>query len=263
MYKRVDKNYRIVYNKKVQSHYFELKIKVGDVYKSCSPGQFFMIGVPGVFLRRPFGICDADDGEGGCVSFLYKVVGKGTKILSNIKSGMLQLLGPLGKGYDLEPLVNIIVCDNDACDNSNNVIVAGGTGIASIHFLASRLKNKSTLYYGAKSESDLLYLDNFRKLGWKVVLSTEDGSKGYKGYITDILSKQLKKRDTLFACGPTPMLKEILEIARKKNVLGFASLEEKMACGLGNCQGCAVKINRQNKMICKDGPVFKVEDIEL
>jgi len=262
MRQRFDEDYEIIYNRRIQSHYFELKIKVGDIYKYCFPGQFFMISVPGVFLRRPFGICDANDKEKS-VSFLYKIVGKGTEILANIKSGTLKLLGPLGKGYDLEFSTALNSDAYTYVDHGNNVIVAGGTGIASVHFLASRLKKKGILYYGARSKSDLLHLANFRGLGWRIILSTEDGSEGYKGYITDILSEQLKSRDTIFTCGPVPMLKEVFKIAKGRNVLGFASLEEKMACGLGNCQGCAVKIRGQSKMVCKDGPVFKIEDVEL
>jgi dihydroorotate dehydrogenase electron transfer subunit len=249
MNKRFDKNYRIIYNKNIYADYFELKVETDSVSEYCSPGQFFMIGIPGIFLRRPFGICGV---KGETVSFLYKVVGTGTKILSGIKSGMLQLLGPLGRGYDLE-----------AYKESKHVIVAGGAGIAPVHFLASRLKKKGDFYYGARTKSDLLYLNKFHKMGWNIFISTEDGSKGYKGYITDILSKQLQDNSALFTCGPAPMLKKVLQIAKEKNAKGFVSLEEKMACGLGNCQGCAVRINGQIKMTCKDGPVFKIEQVEL
>jgi dihydroorotate dehydrogenase electron transfer subunit len=271
--KRFDQSYKIISNKKICADYFELKIKTGDVVKHCSPGQFFMIDVPGVFLRRPISIYNA---KKGTLSFLYKVIGKGTKILSGINGSCMQskqetssidgrkntkdynhcneikMLGPLGKGYDLETY-----------KESNHIIVAGGTGIASIHFLATKLKKKGTLYYGARSKEDLLCLDKFKKIGWKVIVSTEDGSKGYKGYITGILAEKLKNSDTLFACGPTPMLKKVLQVAKSKNVKGFVSLEDKMACGIGNCQGCAVKINDEIKMICKDGPVFKIEQVEL
>jgi dihydroorotate dehydrogenase electron transfer subunit len=247
--KRFDKSYKIISNKEVCAGYFELKIKAGDITAYCLPGQFFMIGVPGVFLRRPFGIYDV---KKGILSFLYKVVGKGTKVLSLMQSGQIELLGPLGKGYNLETYKKL-----------NHIIVAGGTGIASVHFLADKLKEKGTLYYGARSKKDLLCLDKFKKIGWKVVVSTQDGSKGYKGYITDVLSEKLKENDVIFVCGPTPMLKEVLRLAKSRDIKGFASLEEKMACGVGNCQGCAVKINGQMKMACKDGPVFKIEEVEL
>jgi dihydroorotate dehydrogenase electron transfer subunit len=246
---RFDKNYKIISNKELCAGYFELKIKTDNVEKHCLPGQFFMIKVPGVFLHRPLSIHDVKEDT---LSFLYKVVGKGTTILSSIATGTIQLLGPLGKGYDLETY-----------KDSNHVIVAGGTGIASVHFLAAKLSKKGTLYYGARSQKDLLCLDKFKELGWKIEVSTEDGSAGYRGYITDILQKSLKPNDVMFACGPTPMLEKVLELAKEKNVKGFASLEEKMACGLGNCQGCAVKVDGKTKMTCKDGPVFKIEQVGI
>jgi dihydroorotate dehydrogenase electron transfer subunit len=252
--KRFDKTYKIVSNKEVCAGYFELKVKANDI-KHCLPGQFFMIGIAGVFLRRPLSVYNL---KTNVVSFLYKVVGKGTVILSRMRSGQLQILGPLGKGYALE-----------ICKDLNYVVVAGGTGIASLHFLATKLgknkpyKKKGTLYYGVRSKKDLLCLDKFKEIGWKVVVSTEDGSKGYKGYITDILEKKVKDSDVLFACGPMPMLKKVVQIAKEKKVKGFVSLEEKMACGVGNCQGCAVNINGAIKMTCKDGPVFKIEEVNL
>jgi dihydroorotate dehydrogenase electron transfer subunit len=247
--KRFDKSYEIISNKEACTGYFELKVKARDVAKHCLPGQFFMIEVPGVFLRRPISVYSVEKDN---IFFLYKVVGKGTSLLSSISEGTIQLLGPLGKGYDLETYKDY-----------NHVIVAGGTGIASVHFLASKLSKKGTLYYGARLQKDLLCLDKFEKLGWKIEISTEDGSQGHKGCITDILQKNLKSNDAIFVCGPTPMLKKVLEIAKEKNVKGFISLEEKMACGLGNCQGCVVKVDGKTKMTCKDGPVFKIEQVEL
>ncbi|MDR1926553.1 MAG: dihydroorotate dehydrogenase electron transfer subunit [Endomicrobium sp.] len=246
---RFDKSYKVISNKELCTGYFELKIKSDDVIKHCSPGQFFMIGIPGVFLRRPLSVHDV---RKDTVSFLYKVAGKGTKILSEIQFGELPFLGPLGNGYDL-----------DAYKEANHVVVAGGTGIASVYFLASKLKKKGILYYGVRSEKDLMCLHKLKQIGWEVTVSTEDGSKGYKGHITDLLSEKLKESDVIFVCGPTPMLKKILQIAKEKNVKGFVSLEEKMACGVGNCQGCAVKIDGQIRMTCKDGPVFKIEQVEL
>lgn len=247
--KRWDKNCEIISNKQICSDYYELKIKSPLPAAKCVPGQFFMISVPGVFLRRPISVHDCKNGH---VTFLYKAAGKGTKILSQIQTGEIKILGPLGNGYDLK-----------LPKNSESIIVAGGTGIASVHFLAARLKKRGTLFYGARSKEDLLCLHKFKKLGWKTVIATDDGTKGCKGFITELLETKLKNSDTLFACGPTPMLKKVLEIAKNKGVGGFVSLEEKMACGVGNCQGCAVKIGGVNKMTCKDGPVFKIEDVEL
>jgi dihydroorotate dehydrogenase electron transfer subunit len=287
--KRFDKSYKIISNKEISAGYFELKVKADAVSKYCYPGQFFMINIPEVFLRRPISIHCV---EKGTVSFLYSVVGRGTKILSEMGhySGSvlsrrgegkgccdeIKMLGPLGRGYGLtsnasSKFLSCVsfdsyeekLCPKTKDINFNPVIVAGGTGIASIHFLATKLSRKGILYYGARSKRDLLCLDKFRKIGWETIISTEDGSKGYKGYITDVLSENLKKSDTLFACGPILMLKKVLQIAIGKNIKGFVCLEEKMACGVGNCQGCAVKINGENKLICKDGPVFEIKNMEF
>ncbi|MDR3071686.1 MAG: dihydroorotate dehydrogenase electron transfer subunit [Endomicrobium sp.] len=247
--KRFDGNYKIISNREVRAGYFELIVKIDNITRYCSPGQFFMISVPEVFLRRPISIHYVKKDS---LSFLYKVVGKGTKILSKIQSGTLQLLGPLGNGYDFKNW-----------EQSSYTVVAGGTGIASIYYLATKLTQNGILYYGARSERDLVCLDKFKKMNWKVIISTEDGSKGYKGYITDMLLKGLNDTTLLIACGPTPMLKKVIQIAKVKCIKGFVSLEEKMACGIGNCQSCAVKINGQIRMICKDGPVFRIEEVEL
>jgi dihydroorotate dehydrogenase electron transfer subunit len=247
--KRFDKTCRIISNKEICAGYFELKVKIGSISEHCSPGQFFMIGIPGVFLRRPLSIHDF---KNGVLSFLYKIVGKGTAILSKMQSGELQFLGPLGDGYNLETYKDL-----------NHVIVVGGTGIASMYFLVTKLKKKGILYYGARSKKDLLCIDKFKNKGWEVIVATEDGTKGYKGYITDILETKIKNNDVLFACGPMLMLKKVSHIIKEKGVKGFVSLEEKMACGVGNCQGCAVKIDGQIKMVCKDGPVFKMGTIDF
>ncbi|MDR2426003.1 MAG: dihydroorotate dehydrogenase electron transfer subunit [Endomicrobium sp.] len=257
MNKRFDKSYKIISNKEVCGGYFELNVDAGnDVIKACAPGLFFMISVPGVFLRRPISIHNAID---GIISFLYKIAGEGTRKLSEIKTGEISMLGPLGSGYP----VSCHEYTSKFFQDYYPVIVAGGTGIASVYFLASKLENKGTLFYGARAKKDLLCLDKFKKLGWKVIVSTEDGSKGYKGLITQILERRLKTGYTLYMCGPAAMMKAVIKMAREKNICGYASLEEKMACGIGSCQGCAVQINGQNKMTCKDGPVFKIEEIEI
>ncbi|MDR0401634.1 MAG: dihydroorotate dehydrogenase electron transfer subunit [Endomicrobium sp.] len=260
MYNKFDENCKIIYNKRIQSNYFELKIKMIRAHRYCHPGQFFMISIPGVFLRRPFGVCRIDDKKGHVI-FLYKVVGRGTEILSRITHGTIKLLGPLGKNYNIKIFNNGDTVDSRS--GFNNIVVAGGTGISSVYFLVSKLKNNGILYYGARSKSDLLYLNNFSKLGWKTVLSTEDGSAGYKGYITDLLCKELNNKSVIFVCGPISMVKKTLCIAKSKNIDGFVSVEEKMACGCGNCQGCVINVNGQNKKVCKDGPVFRIKDIEL
>jgi len=240
--KRRDSALKVISNARLCGDYYILTFVGTREYETAAAGQFCMISARGFFLRRPISIYNVKAGK---ISFLYKVVGGGTKSMAKLKKGdSADVLGPLGTGYDVKA-------------GKLPVIVAGGTGIASVYFLATKLKAKGVLYYGARSKADLLCLKEFKKLGWRVEAATEDGSFGHKGYVTDIL--KLTKENTVYACGPMPMLKKVIAAAKK----GFVSLEEKMACGIGNCQGCAVKIRGEYKMTCKDGPVFKIEEAEL
>ncbi|MGA2090942.1 MAG: dihydroorotate dehydrogenase electron transfer subunit [Endomicrobiales bacterium] len=223
--------------------------------RSSCPGQFFMLTVPGVFLRRPLSVYCANKRR---LSFLYKVIGRGTELLSRMKPGALcDILGPLGTRYQYEDLSSETV----------PVIVAGGTGIASVNFLAQRLGRPGILFYGARTKKDLLCIKEFRTLGWHLHIATDDGSCGHKGFVTDIFKKFIDAHAgspaeasvlSLFACGPKPMTDRVCSLAKTKGIECQISLEEMMACGLGNCQGCAVKIDDEYKMVCKDGPVFTI-----
>ncbi len=248
--KRWDYQLEITENKNICLNFYKFSVVSKEIASAACAGQFCMIGLEKVFLRRPLSIYSADK-KTGTVSFLYKVVGKGTDILANLPIGsFVKVLGPLGQGYPL-----------DIKDNVEPVLVAGGTGVASIHFLASSLSKPGSLYYGVRKQEELMCLTEFEKMGWKINISTEDGSYGYKGFVTDLLAKQVQQNSVIYVCGPTPMMKKVAEIAKEKNISGYASLEQKMACGVGNCQGCAVKIKNSYKMACKDGPVFSIADI--
>ena len=248
--KRWDYQLEITENKNICLNFYKFSVVSKEIASAACAGQFCMIGLEKVFLRRPLSIYSVDK-KAGTVSFLYKVVGKGTDILANLPVGsFVKVLGPLGQGYPL-----------DIKENTEPVLVAGGTGVASIHFLASKLSKPGSLYYGVRKKEELMCVKEFEKMGWKINISTEDGSFGYKGFVTDLLSKQIQQNSIIYVCGPTPMMKKVAEIAKEKNILGYASLEQKMACGVGNCQGCAVKINNIYKMACKDGPVFSLTDI--
>ncbi|HBU70117.1 MAG TPA: hypothetical protein DEE98_07010 [Elusimicrobia bacterium] len=211
-----------------------------------------MLNVPGVFLRRPLSVYSVKKGE---VSFLYRVIGKGTKNLSQLKKGeVLKVFGPLGNGYDLSSARKKCV-----------VLLAGGTGLASLNCAAEKLSVPGIVLYGAKTKNDLASTDNLKKLGWDVRIYTDNGSKGKKGYVTEGIEAAVKKHGSncvIYACGPHLMLKTAATIAIKAGVEGYASLEEMMACGMGNCQGCAVEISGEYKMVCSDGPVFDIRQIE-
>ena len=248
--KRWDYQLEITENKNICLNFYKFSVVSKEIASAACAGQFCMIGLEKVFLRRPLSIYSIDK-KNGIVSFLYKVVGKGTDFLANLSVGStVKVLGPLGQGYPL-----------GIKENFEPVLVAGGTGVASIHFLASSLSKSGSLYYGVRKKEELMCLTDFEKLGWKINISTEDGSYGYKGFVTDLLAKQIQQNSIIYVCGPTPMMKKVAEIAEDKNISGFASLEQKMACGVGNCQGCAVKIDNAYKMACKDGPVFPIKGI--
>ncbi|MBO7610619.1 MAG: dihydroorotate dehydrogenase electron transfer subunit [Elusimicrobia bacterium] len=248
--KRWDYQLEITENKNICLNFYKFSIVSKEIASAACAGQFCMIGLEKVFLRRPLSIYSVDK-KNGTVSFLYKIVGKGTDILANLPVGSkVKVLGPLGQGYPL-----------DVKNNVEPVLVAGGTGVASIHFLASSLSKPGRLYYGVRKKEELMCLTEFEKKGWNLNISTEDGSFGYKGFVTDLLAKQIQHNSVIYVCGPTPMMKKVSEIAKEKNIPGYASLEQKMACGVGNCQGCAVKIKNAYKMACKDGPVFSISDI--
>ena len=248
--KRWDYQLEITENKNICLNFYKFSVISKEIASVATAGQFCMIALEKVFLRRPLSIYSVNKNT-GTISFLYKVVGKGTDVLAKIPVGnLVKVLGPLGHGYPLA-----------IKDNRKPVLVAGGTGIASIFFLANSLNTKGSLYYGVRKKEELMCLNEFEKMGWKINISTEDGSYGYKGFVTDLLAKQIQQNSIIYVCGPTPMMKKVSEIAKEKKILGYASLEEKMACGVGNCQGCAVKINNVHKMACKDGPIFPIENI--
>jgi dihydroorotate dehydrogenase electron transfer subunit len=221
-----------------------------------NPGQFYMIGVGATYdplLKRPFSFFRKTRYG---IQFLYSVRGKGTLMMKNLKQGeVINIVGPLGNGYPLPER------------NSLPVFVAGGTGIASVFSLFQRLSKKACLLYGAKCREDLIMLNGMRAIKERLILCTDDGSFGERGTAVDIMKKFLSKKTAsnsmpvIYACGPKPMLEAISKIALEKDLKGYISLEENMACGFGACLGCAVKTIHGYKRVCKEGPVFTIEEI--
>jgi dihydroorotate dehydrogenase electron transfer subunit len=207
----------------------------------------------------------------GGVEMLYEVVGTGTKLLSQEKAGgHLDVIGPLGNGFFLPRTTND--------ERRTTILVAGGVGVAplvalaenlaySVERIADRKKRKTHVLIGAKTKSHILCEKDFKKIGCEIKVSTEDGSKGKKGLITDVLTDFLRithdaRRMTIYACGPHPMLKAVARISSLMDVPCQVSLEEKMACGVGVCLGCPAKMKAGGyKMVCKDGPVFDAKEI--
>jgi dihydroorotate dehydrogenase electron transfer subunit len=250
-----------------------LEMSVPGHFAAASPGQFLHIRIEDScdpLLRRPLSIhdCYASRKKNALiVCILYEVVGKGTALLSEKKPfSEIDCLGPLGNGFDLEKI--------KSCKSV--YIVAGGMGVAPLFFLTRKIrelkipKSKTQIHIllGVKTKNDILREKEFKDLGCEVHVATEDGSKGFKGRVTELLKEKLQSPvtshqspATICACGPKPMLAVISEISRRNNIPAQVSLEEFMGCGLGACLGCVIRTTSGYKRICHDGPVFDSSEI--
>jgi dihydroorotate dehydrogenase electron transfer subunit len=228
---------------------FLLRLKAPRLAQAAKPGQFVMLKVSHAAdppLARPFSVAGA---EGSDLLILYKVLGKGTKLLSQAPPGWaLRMWGPLGHWFDLSV--------------DNPVLVAGGMGIAPMGFVAQKLKERKTPFgavYGARTGSELLVSRASR--GWE--LMTDDGSLWRKGQVTDALVSRLPIAGGLMTCGPLPMLKAVARMCQKAGVPCQVSLEAPMACGIGACMGCVMpKAGGGHIKVCQDGPVMDASRID-
>ncbi len=217
------------------------------------PGNFAEIQIENssdVFLRRPFSILDVDY-ENRIISFFIKIIGKGTKKLGEVRRGdKVSLIYPLGNSYSLpEPKKKVL-------------IVGGGSGIAPFVQLGRNLKvnsNDVTFLIGGKSKKDVLLTALFSEFG-EVLSTTEDGSMGEKGFVTDhsVFRSDNLPFDRIYSCGPDAMMKAVGRIAKQNEIDCEVSLENMMACGFGACLCCITETVEGNKRVCKEGPVFNV-----
>jgi len=264
----VQKKVKILANQRIKDNYFKLVLADRSVAKAALPGQFIHARITADFeplLRRPFSIHRAGKGN---LEILYEVVGNGTSILSQKKTGdYLDIMGPLGNGFKI-PTPYLPCRPAGTLNATRCILVAGGMGVAPLIFLAEKLvKSKILVLIGAKTKLQILCENEFKKLGCEVKIATDDGSSGFKGYVSDLLKHFLSTVDrrpsTIYACGPKPMLKEIKKVCATRNIFCQASFEENIACGLGACLGCAVKTRNGFKRVCVDGPVFDIKEVVL
>jgi len=250
---------------KIKPDVFLLSFDSAYISKNSRPGQFLHIKIIKTILRRPFSIHCI---KGKTVFILFRIRGRGTKVLSEYKPGdRLNIIGPLGKGFNYEGRGALRLRSGQARDE-RRIIVAGGLGVAPLVFLADKLKKfKPIVILGAKDKNDSICVDEFKKRGCKVHIATEDGSRGKKGTAVDILkslSKKFNKSDkiNIYTCGPEAMFKGIKKvIGTSKNINCQVSFEQFMGCGLGACCGCAIETKNGYRKVCKDGPVFDIKDI--
>ena len=235
-----------------------------ELAEICAPGQFLhVLCHPGndPLLRRPFSIHDADP-KLGLISLLYQVVGRGTQLLTERAPGeILDVLGPLGRGFSLPETADQPI-----------LLVGGGMAVAPLYFLARRIAQtigcaKTAFLIGARTEDMLLCLDELALLRLAIQTATEDASHGHPGLMTGLLENYLQEgeKPLVYACGPWPMLKAVAEITKAHGLKCQVSTEAKMACGVGACMSCVIKVRDgdSSKYVrsCKEGPVFDADEV--
>lgn len=233
--------------------YVLIKLSSDEKLPPMLPGQFVEVrvdGTPDTFLRRPISINQVDY-ERNELWLLVAAIGKGTRCLATLQAGdSLNCVLPLGNGFTMPQTAE-----------DKWLLIGGGVGIAPLLYFGHeivRMGAQPTFLLGARSEKDLLELDYFRQLG-KVCITTEDGSAGEKGFVTNHNILQQEHFDQISTCGPNPMMKAVARMANELGIRCEASLENMMACGVGACLCCVEKTTEGNLCVCKDGPVFDVK----
>jgi dihydroorotate dehydrogenase electron transfer subunit len=263
----------ILSNAEVSPGYWRMRMTAPQEFAAASPGQFVMVRVNAAIdplLRRPFGIFDVGTHtpvHSGATAqpyleMLYRVVGKGTAMLSALHEiDMLDILGPLGTGFDLG------VADEE------KLIVGGGVGLAPLYLLAKELVKQSPvrLFAGGRTRDDILCITEFERLGMECYTATEDGSLGECGLVTEALVRRLdsiKGKASIYACGPHGMLNAVATIAADREIPCQVSLEGYMACGVGACLGCVAPGHGHSpetpdfRCVCTEGPVFESGELK-
>ena len=232
-------------NKKL-GHYNKITLKDGEMSKLAECGNFLMIGLKTLdpYLPRPFSFLELDKET---FSILVKIQGRGTKLLSEVKEGdELKVLGPLGKSF---------------CPPEEGILIAGGIGIAPIYY-QSRYMKKGVLFYGGKSKEDLVLIREFKKRGFALRLITEDED----GFVTELVKKHTDELNgkQIFICGPIEMIENVKDILNKEQINNaYVYVEKRMGCGLGGCKSCVVKTTEGYKLICTEGPIFPLKEVNF
>ncbi len=242
-------NYTIISNRRL-THKTWVMTLGGDTSAITAPGQFVNIAIPGKYLRRPISICDYSH-ERGEVVLLYDVIGEGTKAMSEMKQGdNVDMLNGLGNGFSL---------DSGA---ESPLLLGGGIGCAPLLNLARALKRlgkNPIAILGYNKAADSFGMDKwFEEIGVEAHIASVDGSVGTKGFVTDVIREKNINGDYFHACGPMPMLKAL---CNGLDIPGEVSIESRMGCGFGACMCCSVETRDGSKRICKDGPIFRKEEL--
>lgn len=245
----------IIRQEEISYGVYSMWLKTEQVAGQAKPGQFVSVYCHegSRLLPRPISICEIDR-EDQAIRIVYRVVGKGTEELSQMRTGRcLDIVGPLGNGFPLK--------------DKKAFLIGGGIGIPPLLELAKELKSEKQMVLGYR---DSMFLqEEFKKQG-SLYVATEDGSYGTDGNVLDAIRENGLNAEIIYACGPMPMLRAVKAYAKERGIECWLSLEERMACGIGACLGCVCKskerdshTNVNNKRICKEGPVFRAEEVEF
>jgi dihydroorotate dehydrogenase electron transfer subunit len=254
----LEETVQILANDRDTDLYYRLVVRAPQIAPQVQPGQFAHLRIrplQDALLRRPFSIFQATRDT---FSILYKAVGRGTEVLAHMPAGeCLSALGPLGHGFTIPERGSEVP-----------LLVAGGYGMAALYLLAERSPQAGVVFVGGRRRVDILCEADFRALGWEVQVTTEDGSYGATGRVTEPLRAELRRESAgrkLFACGPTPMLRAVGQLAEESGVPAELSLDEHMCCGVGVCLTCVVKIRSgegwEYQRACTEGPVFDARQV--
>ena len=237
-------NYTLESNRKIAKDIYEM-VLLGNNSAITRPGKFVNLLIDGCYLRRPLSVCNV---EGDRLTLIYKVVGKGTEILSHAEPGaVFDTLTGLGNGFDVTRA------------GSYPLLVGGGVGVPPMYLLCRRLIEngaKPTVVLGFNTADDVFYRERFEALGAEVRVTTADGSVGTRGFVTDEVKRLMYTY--FYACGPMPMFRALDQVVTTS---GEYSFEERMGCGFGACMGCSCKTKYGTKRICVDGPVLRREEV--
>lgn len=239
----IKKKVEVIQKRFLTNSIVEMKLK-DESFATILPGQFINLKLDGFYLRRPISVCDYDE---GIITIIFKIVGDGTKYLSDTDIRDIDILYPLGNGFDLE-----VAGDTPLC-------IGGGVGIPPLYYVCKELIKKGkevTVILGFNTKDEIFYEKEFQELGANVIVATVDGSYGNKGFAHESIGDT--SYSYLYSCGPLPMLKAVYH---NTDIPGQFSLEERMGCGFGACMGCSIQTRKGSKRVCKDGPVFVREDL--
>lgn len=234
---------------------FSFTLHCPEVAAQAQPGQFVHILPEGLGLRRPISIAGIDK-ENGTLRIVFAIRGKGTEVLSRLNTGdHMDMIAPIGHGFTLLP------------EASHVILVGGGIGVPPMLPLAVYYGSKATAISGFRSFPQVILQEDLEQYGAQTICCTEDGTAGaVKGFVTQPLEQLLSEgADAVYACGPEPMLRAVAELCMRNKTYCEVSLEERMACGIGACLGCACRTKEEDgehfRHVCKNGPVFRAEEV--